>query len=95
MRAQDSRRIGNPLRTGVCCLSVAGLTGCARSPAFNVLGSYFPGWILCIVLGIVAAVAVRVVLHRFDRERNIAALPLFYVAVALAVACMLWLIAFE
>lgn len=71
------------------------LTGCARSPVFNVLGSYFPGWIACIVLGIVVAVIVRTLLHRRELERRIAALPLFYLSIALLVACAFWLIAFE
>lgn len=71
------------------------LTGCARSPVFNVLGSYFPGWIACIFLGIVAAAVIRTILHRRQWERRIAALPLFYLSLALLVACAFWLIAFE
>jgi len=27
------------------CLAL--LTGCSRAPSFNILGSYFPGWIIC------------------------------------------------
>ena len=71
------------------------LSGCARSPVFNVLGSYFPGWIACMALGIIAAVLVRVVLHRRQWEARIAAVPLFYLSVALLVACACWLVAFE
>ena len=71
------------------------LAGCARSPVFNVLGSYFPGWIACILIGIAFAAIVRTILQRFEWEARIAALPLFYVSVALAIACGCWLIAFE
>ena len=71
------------------------LCGCGRSPAFNVLGSYFPGWIACILLGIVFAVGVRMVAHRFEWEARISALPLFYLSIAAAIACLFWLIAFE
>ena len=71
------------------------LTGCSRSPSFNVLGSYFPGWILCLVLAIGTAAALHAILKHLQWERRIPALPLFYVGLALLIACSLWLIAFE
>jgi YtcA family len=71
------------------------LTGCARSPSFNVLGSYFPGWIACMVAGILVTALVRFVLIRLQWERQVPALPLFYFAIALLVACLIWLIAFD
>ncbi len=78
---------------GLCQLLVA--TGCARSPSFNVLGSYFPGWIACIVIGMLLTALVRVVLTRTRWEERIPALPLFYFCIALLIACTFWLIAFE
>lgn len=33
------------------------LTGCARAPAFDILGSFFPAWLFCAVLAIFLAVA--------------------------------------
>ena len=39
-------------------------TGCTRAPSFNILGSFFPSWILCGVIGIVLTVVVRVFLVR-------------------------------
>jgi hypothetical protein len=71
------------------------LTGCRRSPSFNVLGSYFPGWIACMVAGILLTALVRFVLNRLQWERRVPALPLFYFAIALLIACLIWLIAFE
>lgn len=47
------------------------------------------------LLGIIVAVIVRTILHRRQLERRIAALPLFYLSMALLVACAFWLIAFE
>lgn len=74
---------------------LAAVSGCARSPAFNILGSYFPGWLACILLGILIAAGIRAVLHHMQWEERIAALPLFYLGIAIAVACGLWLVAFE
>ena len=71
------------------------VSGCARSPSFNVLGSYFPGWIACMIAGILVAVVVHLILSRTGLEQRLAALPLFYLATTLLVACILWLIAFE
>ncbi|HEX3685084.1 MAG TPA: YtcA family lipoprotein [Bryobacteraceae bacterium] len=74
---------------------VFALTGCARSPSFDVLGSYFPGWIVCMVGGILVTALVRFVLNRLQWEQKVPALPLFYFSVALLIACLMWLIAFE
>jgi hypothetical protein len=74
---------------------VFALTGCARSPSFNVLGSYFPGWIACMVASILVTALVRFVLNRLQWEQQVPALPLFYFAIALLIACLIWLIAFE
>jgi hypothetical protein len=74
---------------------VFALTGCRRSPSFNVLGSYFPGWIACMVASILVTAFVRFVLNRLQWEQQVPALPLFYFAIALLIACLIWLIAFE
>jgi FtsH-binding integral membrane protein len=74
---------------------VFALTGCARSPSFNVLGSYFPGWIACMVAGILATAFLRFVLNRLQWEQQVPALPLFYFSIALLIACLIWLIAFD
>jgi heme O synthase-like polyprenyltransferase len=71
------------------------LTGCGRSPSFNVLGSYFPGWIACMVASILVTALVRFALNRLQWEQQVPALPLFYFSIALLVACLIWLIAFE
>ena len=74
---------------------VFALTGCAHSPSFNVLGSYFPGWIACMVAGILVTALVRVILNRLQWEQQVPALPLFYFSMAVLIACLIWLIAFE
>ena len=73
----------------------ANLLGCARAPSFNVLGSYFPGWIACIVTSIVLSAVLHWLLKKLGVERSIPLLPIFYLATALLIACTLWLIAFE
>lgn len=35
------------------------LTGCGRAPSFDVLGSFFPAWLVCLGLGLVLTAASR------------------------------------
>jgi hypothetical protein len=39
------------------------LTGCGRAPAFDVLGSFFPAWLVCFAVGILLAVICRSLLQ--------------------------------
>ena len=84
-----------PISAGLATTMVFALTGCARSPSFNILGSYFPGWIACMVASILVTALVRFVLNRLRWEQQVPALPLFYFAIALLIACLIWLITFE
>ncbi len=35
------------------------LSGCALAPSVNVVGSFFPAWFICIVIGIAVAILSR------------------------------------
>jgi hypothetical protein len=35
------------------------LTSCSRAPSFDVLGSFFPAWLLCLVLALLLTLATR------------------------------------
>jgi hypothetical protein len=34
-------------------------TGCSRAPSFDILGSFFPAWLLCLAASLVVTLAVR------------------------------------
>lgn len=58
----------NEIRRFVCAALVPALllmTGCGRAPAFDILGSFFPGWLLCLVLAILLTFAARALLNRY------------------------------
>jgi len=40
------------------------LTGCSRAPSFDILGSFFPAWLLCMVAALVLTVSARWLLLR-------------------------------
>jgi hypothetical protein len=44
------------------------LTGCGRAPSFDVLGSFFPAWLICLALGLVLTAGARWLLLRVHIE---------------------------
>jgi len=72
------------------------MAGCASpgAPSLILAGAYFPGWILCGVAGIVAAIVARIAMVMSGLS-NALPLQLFVcVAVGLLVAVAAWLLWF-
>ena len=68
------------------------LAGCSRAPSVDVLGSFFPAWLVCFLVSIVLTALVRLALLRL---RVKAALPiLVYPSLAALFTFLLWLIFF-
>jgi NhaP-type Na+/H+ or K+/H+ antiporter len=69
------------------------LTGCGRAPSFDVLGSFFPAWLVCLALGVVLTVAARWLLSRLH---IVIALPvLTYPSLAALFSFAFWLALFR
>jgi len=45
-----------------------GVTACERAPSFDILGSYFPGWLVCLTVALLITVLVRFALLRLKIE---------------------------
>jgi YtcA family len=71
------------------------LTGCSRAPSFNILGSFFPAWLICIVVGILLAAIVNWLLSALKQEKLIAWGVIVYPCLAAFFAFTLWLIFFS
>lgn len=71
------------------------LSGCTRSPDFNILGSYFPSWIFCVTGGIVLSAMIRLLLLRLSIEHQFRPLALVYPCLACFFACSFWLLFFN
>lgn len=64
-------------------------TSCSRAPSFDILGSFFPAWLVCLVLALLLTVLAR---WLFLRARVVIALPvLTYPSLTLLFTCALWL----
>jgi YtcA-like protein len=70
--------------------------GCSRAPTFNILGSFFPAWILCGIVGILLAVVVRLFFVRINLENHLLApLILVYPCLTALFTFTLWLVFFS
>jgi hypothetical protein len=82
-----------------CCLSYGLalfcglLTGCTRDPSFDVVGSIFPAWLVCLVAGILLTVPTR---WAFSRLRVSIICPiLVYPSLTALFTFLLWLVFFS
>jgi len=76
-------------------LLVLALTGCSGSPVFNILGSYFPSWLVCVAISI----GLTFLAHLFVTAKKLAdqlwPLPIVYSALLCLFSCTLWLLFFK
>ena len=89
MSTNGFRRIS----THVLTLGAFVLTGCGRAPSFDILGSFFPGWLACLALGLLLTVIARWLLLRFN---IVLALPILtYPSLTALFTFAVWLIFFQ
>jgi len=46
-------------------LATVSLASCGRAPSFDILGSFFPAWLVCFVVAILLTVLSRELLRRY------------------------------
>jgi hypothetical protein len=80
----------------IAAVAASTSTACAArgAPSFSLFGAFFPAWMLCAFVGIVAAIVTRVALGAI-RAGTVVPNPLF-VCTAVGVICggLLWLVWF-
>jgi hypothetical protein len=63
--------------------------GCSRAPSFDILGSFFPAWLVCLALGLLLTIAARWLILRV---RVVLALPILtYPSLTALFTFALWL----
>jgi len=87
--------VKNPQRWWLPALlpAVALVSGC--DPSINFYGSFFPGWIWCLTLAILATILLRFVFAALRLERNLGPLVVVYPCLALLLSCIAWLLLFQ
>lgn len=64
-------------------------------PQINVIGSFFPSWMLCAVIGIVSALVARRLFVRAGLDPYVGPPPLIYTSLAVLVTLVLWIVVFR
>jgi len=85
------RKLG---KTWLPCLAMMGCSGCSRAPSIEVIGSFFPAWMFCIIAALIITGLIRLELVRRGLEKELAPLIVLYPSIAVAVTCSLWLVLF-
>jgi hypothetical protein len=67
--------------------------GC--DPVFDVAGSFFPAWMLCLLVGCALAALLRLVFARIGVEPYLGPLPLVYGCLAALITMATWLVFFR
>ena len=73
-------------------ISLCLLSSCSRAPSVDILGSFFPAWIICCLIGIVLAVLTYLLLMRLNLHSMIPLRVLTYPCLAASYTFLIWLI---
>jgi hypothetical protein len=91
-------RLSKLRRLAALCFATASLIplmGCRGAPSINVLGSFFPGWMLCVGLGVGGTIFLRHVFVRIGMESYLGPRPVIYFCLWLLITLASWLLFFR
>lgn len=71
------------------------LSGCRAAPSINLLGSFFPAWMLCIGVGVVGSLLLRRVFIKTNIEAHLRPRPLVYFCLWGLITLTSWLLFFR
>ena len=71
------------------------LTGCRGAPSINLVGSFFPAWMLCVALGVLGSLVLRRIFVRTQVEPHLGPLPVVYFCLWILLTLSTWLIFFR
>jgi len=76
-------------------LLLAGCSAADHSPTVDVLGSYFPAWIVCIVLGLALTLITRQIFILSKLNAHLRPLAVVYPCLMIFYTLALWLLFFK
>jgi hypothetical protein len=65
------------------------------SPSIDVLGSYFPAWLLCIVVGVILTLVTRLLFIAWKLDKHLLPAPIVYPCLTAVFAMTVWLFFFR
>jgi hypothetical protein len=82
-----------PAAARLCVAAMLGLLGgCDGAPSRNILGSYFPSWMVCALVGLALALAARAAFKAFGILGELPAPLVVMLAIGCASTFAMWLI---
>jgi YtcA family len=66
-----------------------------RSPTIDILGSYFPAWMICIVSGLTLALVSRWIVRAYHLEAYVSPAPLIYTCLTIIYTFVTWIIFYQ
>jgi hypothetical protein len=79
-------------RIASALLLMGTMGGCSGSPSRNILGSYFPSWMVCALVGLVAALVARAALKATGLLAELPAPLVVLLSIGCATTFALWLL---
>jgi hypothetical protein len=89
------KTLRSPLGFLLALLAAGCRSGDTHSPTLDVLGSYFPGWMVCIILGLVLTVVARQILIGLKLNAHLRPAPLVYFCMMVLWTLAVWLTCFK
>jgi hypothetical protein len=86
------------LRASFVVALAGALAGCrfdAHSPTVDVIGSYFPAWMICIIIGLVLTLVTRLVLIGLKIDAYLRPILLVYLCMLIGYTLVTWLVFFQ
>jgi hypothetical protein len=66
-----------------------------RSPTIDILGSYFPAWMICIVSGLTLTLVSRWIIRAYHLEPYVSPAPLIYSSLMIIFTFMTWILFYQ
>jgi hypothetical protein len=66
-----------------------------RSPTIDILGSYFPAWMICIVSGLTLTLVSRWIIRAYHLEPYASPAPFIYSCLTIIYTFMTWIIFYQ
>ena len=66
-----------------------------RSPTIDILGSYFPAWMICIVSGLTLTLVSRWVIRAYHLESYASPAPLIYSCLTIIYTFVTWIVFYQ
>jgi len=78
--------------TALALMGIGLLTGCSGSPSRAILGSYFPSWMVCALIGLISALVARVGLKATGLIGELPAPLVVLLSIGCATTFAVWLL---